>query len=95
MGWFKRLQDGIKTATVNKKEAPEGAPVRVTDGVVYSYRTADFSLNLNAHRPRTVGIKSMELNAASSERFFVPRNFGQWKSNGMRIDSIRVDFDHP
>jgi acetyl-CoA carboxylase carboxyl transferase subunit beta len=24
MGWFKRLQDGIKTATVNKKEAPEG-----------------------------------------------------------------------
>lgn len=24
MGWFKRLQEGIKTATVNKKEAPEG-----------------------------------------------------------------------
>ena len=24
MGWFKRLQDGIKTATANKKEAPEG-----------------------------------------------------------------------
>ena len=24
MGWFKRLQEGIKTATANKKEAPEG-----------------------------------------------------------------------
>ena len=24
MGWFKRLQEGIKTSTVNKKEAPEG-----------------------------------------------------------------------
>lgn len=24
MSWFKRLQEGIKTATVNKKEAPEG-----------------------------------------------------------------------
>ena len=24
MGWFKRLKDGIQTATRNKKEAPEG-----------------------------------------------------------------------
>lgn len=24
MGWFKRLKDGIQTATTNKKEAPEG-----------------------------------------------------------------------
>lgn len=24
MGWFKRLKDGIQTATLNKKEAPEG-----------------------------------------------------------------------
>ncbi|MEL6803519.1 MAG: acetyl-CoA carboxylase, carboxyltransferase subunit beta [Bacteroidota bacterium] len=24
MGWFKRLKDGITTATINKKEAPEG-----------------------------------------------------------------------
>ena len=24
MGWFKRLKDGIQTATKNKKEAPDG-----------------------------------------------------------------------
>ena len=27
MGWFKRLQEGIKTATVNKKEAPDASGI--------------------------------------------------------------------
>jgi acetyl-CoA carboxylase carboxyl transferase subunit beta len=60
MGWFKRLKDGIQTATNNKMEAPEGiwysckrckatSRVKVVRDNFYKCPTCDYHIRIGSH----------------------------------------------
>ena len=83
MGWFKRLKDGIQTATRNKKEAP--------DGVWYKCPNCKNALTSKEHKENLYVCTSCDYHdRIGSAEYFSILFDGKW--NELFGDLVSIDF---